>query len=239
MHALRKIITGLGLATTLAVPSSVQAQITQQFTGVNKPVPDGSLSGVTDQHVISAPFNSIGKVTVTLDIVGTGSGAFNGDFYAYLSHGSELAVLLNRPGRRGDNPVGYGDNGFSSVLFDDAATHGDVHRYRLELYADESNAIEPYPSPLTGTWAPDGRTTTPSSTLDTDGRSAYLSVFNGKDPNGTWTLFLADLETVGTATLVSWGLTITPVPEPAEYATIGATGLALLGVWRRRARARK
>lgn len=239
MHALRKTIASLGLAATLAGPSSAMAQITQQFTGVNKPIPDGSLSGVTDQHVISAPFSSIGKVTVTLEIAGTGSGAFNGDFYVHLSHGGDLAVLLNRPGRRSDNPVGYGDNGFSSVLFDDNAVNGDVHRYRLELYGDEFQAITPYPSPLTGTWAPDGRTTTPTSTLDTDGRSAYLNVFQGKDPNGAWTLFLADLETVGTATLLSWSLTITPVPEPAEYATIGATGLALLGAWRRRARARK
>jgi hypothetical protein len=239
MHALRKIITGVGLAAALAGQPSVMAQTIYQFSGINKPIPDGSVSGVTDQQVISVPFTSIGKVVVTLDIAGTGSGAFNGDFYAYLSHGSELAVLLNRPGRRADNPVGYGDSGFSSLVFDADAANGDVHRYRLELYGDEFQAITPYPSPLTGTWAPDGRTTSPASTLDTDPRPADLSIFDHKDPNGKWTLFLADLETIGTATLVRWGLIVSPVPEPAEYATICATSLVVLGVWRRRARARK
>ena len=44
-----------------------------------------------------------------------------------------------------------------------------------------------------GKWVADGRTNRPTEVLDTDARPALLSGFNGLDPNGNWTVFVADV----------------------------------------------
>jgi subtilisin-like proprotein convertase family protein len=81
---------------------------------------------------------------------------------------------------------------------------------------------------LTGTWSTDGRAINPDSVLDISLRSTSLASFNGLDPNGAWTLFVADVSPVGTGRLVSWQLEVTgsSVPEPgsalAGVMTIGA-----------------
>ena len=63
---------------------------------------------------------------MSLDIAGTGDGAFNGDYYAELVNGAGgFAVLLNRAGVSSANSFGYGDNGFNVTLNDTAAQ--DIH----------------------------------------------------------------------------------------------------------------
>ena len=74
--------------------------------------------------------------------------------------------------------------------------------------------------------------------LNTSARTAFLSSFNGLDPNGTWTLFIADVSGGDQSTLVSWELDITAVPEPVTVA-LGIFGglFAFLGaarLWRLR-----
>ena len=56
------------------------------------------------------------------------------------------------------------------------------------------------------------------------------------DPNGLWTLYLADVSPLGESTLVSWGLTIN-VPEPgsAMLVLVGLTAGLLCGSARRHA----
>ena len=185
----------------------------------NLAIPDNSILGVADTQIISMPEGIITGVKLSLNIAGTPavSNAFNGDFYAYLQHASGFTVLLNRTGRTASNPSGYGDSGFD-VTFDDAAVNGDIHSYR--------DSVNPAGGALTGTWQPDGRTTNPNSVLLTDARPALLSSFNGLDPNGAWTLFVADVSPISTGTLKSWtlDLTVTPIPEPG---TIGF-GILLL-----------
>lgn len=67
-----------------------------------------------------------------------------------------------------------------------------------------------------------------------------LSVFNGIDAFGTWTLRISDVASLDTGTLRSWGLDITPVatgaavPEPASIAMFGL-GLLALATSRREA----
>ena len=68
---------------------------------------------------------------------------------------------------------------------------------------------------LMGNWVADGRTNRPTAVLDTDGRPALLNGFNGLDPNGSWTIFVADLVGGDSHTLVSWGLEIMGTEEPS------------------------
>jgi hypothetical protein len=102
--------------------------------------------------------------------------------------------------------------------------------------------IHDVPTPAASTFgtrstyfAADTRTTLPQgdftgSTPAGSGLSGFDTY--GHDANGTWTLFLTDLSGGEVTTLVSWGLDVSVVPEPATWALIifgavaGATVLA-------------
>ena len=172
----------------------------------NVRVPDGSPVGLVSTLDVATPIEHITNLTVTLDMVG----GFNGDLFAYLIHDSGHAILLNRVGKTLANPSGYTDAGFH-VTFDDRAANGDIHNYRLTL---SGHANTPLAGPLTGAWAPDGRDTDPALVLDTDPRPATLSTFDSLDPNGRWTLFIADLDAAYASTLVSWALEIRGTTAP-------------------------
>jgi subtilisin-like proprotein convertase family protein len=214
----------LALLSIQASVLSVQAQVFS-FDGVNKPIPDNLVSGVSDIRSVATANTTIGSISVSLNI--SGDPAFNGDLYVYLQHGTDLAVLLNRSGRTVGNSLGYSDNGYN-VTFNDTAVNGDIHNYRFTLFGNQTTPVDVnYQNALTGTWAPDGRNVSPLTVLDSSTRDATLSAFNSSNPNGEWTLFLSDLSAGGTSTLNSWGLAITSVPEPAATTAIfGALCLA-------------
>jgi subtilisin-like proprotein convertase family protein len=179
---------------------------------VNSVIPDGDFNGIQSSLSLSGIASPITDVNVTLTI----SGGFNGDFYAYLFHNGSSAILLNRVGRTASSGVGYPDAGFglnaSSALFtfDDQGGQ-DAHLYRTFPYTLNGSGQ------LTGTWQADGRAIDPlsaGSVFDSALRSNLLNVFNGADPNGTWSLYVADVSSGGEGTLVNWGLDITTVPEP-------------------------
>lgn len=191
-------------------------------TGTASPgvvIPDNNLSGVASTINLSTAINAITSLTLTLDI----TGGYNGDFYAYLQHGTGFAVLLNRVGRTAGNNYGFADSGFQ-VTFDDAAAT-DIHL-----------ASAGVGNPLIGTYQPDGRNISPFSALDTSPRSAFLTSFTGLDANGGWTLFIADVSPVGIGTLADWSLTVngnalSGVPDGGATLTLLATALAgLLGL---------
>jgi len=46
--------------------------------------------------------------------------------------------------------------------------------------------------------------------------TSLLDSFNGSNPNGDWTLFLADLSGGDDSTLENWQLNIATVPEPSS-----------------------
>lgn len=218
------------MALILCTGGTVMAQSTTTnvtFT-VNQAIPDGNPSGLANTQTLnfgSIPnFSSILDLSVTLNI----SGGFNGDYYAYLVNNTGgFAVLLNRVGKTASNPVGYSDSGFSITLSD--ANPNNVHTY--ETVSNPNGGM------LTGTWAPDGRNVDPSTVLDTSPISATLSSFIGTNPNGQWTLFLADLDYGEQGTLQNWTLTITAVPEPSSVA-LAVLGLGLCVAWRYKARRR-
>lgn len=220
-----KHILPLNLAALLICGSAPAAIVVNWDTGfVNGgAIPDGDLTGWQDTRTLSvAPGQTIGDLNVTVNL----AGGFNGDLYAYLVHDSGFAILLNRVGRTASNPLGYDNTGFGptaggeSFRLDDQAVL-DVHGYQVSYTLNASGQ-------LTGTWQPDGRNIHPLSTglaFDTATRDARLDSFNGLDPNGSWTLYIADVTSGGgLSTVQSWGLEVTAVPEAPP---LGAAALLL------------
>lgn len=188
-------------------------------------IPDGSSSGLARLLTVTGTSQTIVSVVVSVEInAKVGEDAFLGDLYAYLTNGTETAVLLNRPGRTSTAPAGYGDNQPLNVTFSDAATD-DVHNYRFTL---SGNNTTPLIAPLSGTWLPDGRTTDPANVLGSDAPTARLNGFTGKAADGNWTLFVADMSGGGQHVLSSWTITLNTVPEPsALLLTLGAVPMLL------------
>lgn len=56
--------------------------------------------------------------------------------------------------------------------------------------------------------------------VDFNSNAAFQSVYDGTNPNQTWTLFFADRVNGDTTTLNGWSLDITAVPEPTTWAVI-------------------
>lgn len=198
----------------------------------NNEIDDPPGSGIARTINVSASFTQITDIHVTLDIGSPdGFNAWNGDLYAHLSGPSgTLAVLLNQTGVSSLNGAGYGNAGFSITLHD-SLTNPDIHTYQEVSYSLNGSGQ------LTGTWNSDGRALATDST-----RSNPLGAFVGENPNGTWTLLVADLATGNTAKLNSWSLTVegaSAVPEPLST-SVGSSLLLLTGaLLRRRAIRRK
>jgi subtilisin-like proprotein convertase family protein len=192
------VVVGLWVAAPLLPAQTIE---TYTFT-TNRLVPDGNAAGISDLQTLSSGLSTITSLKVRLKIIGD----FNGDLYAYLRHANGFTVLLNRPGKTTNNPEGYADSG-CDVTFQDGAANGDVHLYQAIL--------TPAPgAPLTGGWQPDGRTNDPALVTEADPRVTALANFNGLDPGGGWTLFVADLKSGGTNRLTQWGLDLTGQAAP-------------------------
>lgn len=208
----------IGILLVLLVTLAGRAQVTNLTvnTAVGTTVPDGSLVGLASSANVSGMSGSITNVTVNLNI----TGGFNGDLYCYLlSPQNTMIVLLNRVGLNSTNPFSYDDAGMNITL--SAAGLNNIHNY--QDYAGYSTLIN-----NGSVWAPDQRDVDPQtnvlSAFDTPSGNNF-NALNGSDPNGAWTLFIADVSGGGTSTLVSWGLTVVTVPEPQTWALLGG-GLA-------------
>jgi subtilisin-like proprotein convertase family protein len=222
------------LSFVLTLCWSYWAQANFIETQVNQPIPDGDLSGLASTINLSGLSDPIGNLQVDMNI----SGTYNGDLYAYLTHGSGFVVLLNRVGSTASDNLGYGDGGMN-VTF--SASAPDIHDYRQTLFGNASTALS---GPLTGTWGPDGRAVSPLSVTDADPRTSLLSSFQGQDANGQWTLFVADVSGGDLHQLNSWGLELNApsasVPDSGNTAVLLLVGMAgvSLTAWCRRWAAR-
>ena len=184
-------------------------------------------NGWWDTRSISGLSGTIVSVAVRLHLVEALPEGNNSDLYAYLSHGGQTVILLNRVGRTAANPDGYLDPGMNITLSDSTGT--DVH-----FYGGSGFTV------LTGTWQPDGRDIDPLSTgaaFDSATRQnsgAPLGMFNSMEASGDWTIFFSDQGAAGQSTVASWGLDIEAVPEPVSVALgVFGTTTALLVVGRR------
>jgi subtilisin-like proprotein convertase family protein len=212
----------LALCTAAA---SAQTTTNYNFTfPVNETVPDGNASGLVLTTNLTGMIGAITNVTISLDI----TGGYNGDLYVYLDGpNGGFAVLLNRAGVTSGDAFGYADTGFN-VTFDDSANYDNIHFYQNVGYTLNGGGQ------LTGSWSSDGRAIDPQSnpsTFPTTQPTSVLDSFDGTDPNGTWSLFLADLSGGGQSTLANWRLDIAAVPEPSACALLGIGILLLAWKW--------
>lgn len=217
---MKKILALFILAVTCTAPAQLQTNVFS--TSVNVLIPDANPTGYVSTRLVSGVgvAQYIQSISVSLDI----TGGFNGDLYAYLAFGNSFVVLLNRAGKTASDPYGYDDAGFNITLSDSAAI--DIHNY------GGNGGLQ-----LSGNWRPDGRAVDPQLVLDTDLRQATFSSFTNINPNGTWTLFVADMATGYQSTLVDWSLTIVTVPEPPPARLFALlAGIIAIGRWRLNAR---
>jgi hypothetical protein len=222
-----KLVKLLSVVGSFAIASAVSAQVFTFNYTANSAIPDGDANGVSFVGNVSgvtwpaASPNTGYSTAAFMEIVGSPI-AYNSDYYATLVNNAsgQKAVLLNRVGKgEAGFQFGYGDNGMNIKLKDSAA-NGDIHVYK--------RVTDPLGGILTGTWQPDGRDVQPESVTTGDARNRTLSQFNGVNPNGNWTLFVADVAGgQGNGTITTWGLEFTAVPEPQAFAM--AAGLALMG----------
>jgi subtilisin-like proprotein convertase family protein len=176
---------------------------------LNQYIPDSPAGGVAYSFGFDDTGLQISSITVTLSI----SGGYDGDLYASLSHGSGYAVLLNRVGGSVGNPYGSGSSGFAITL-------------NMGLLNDIHNAGGTPGQPISGSdFSADGRVNYTDTGRDT---AHTLDAFNQVNPQGTWTLFFADLSPGSVSTLNAWSLDITTVPEPVNAALGCLAGIFLL-----------
>ncbi len=217
MNTMKRLMVALGMVIGLAAQAALYTYTWNSGFSGNGAIPDGNPAGWSDTRTLSGISDGIiTDVNVRLEI----SGGYNGDLYGYLVHDSGFAVLLNRIGRTSTDAFGNSGAGMNVTLDDDSAN--DIHMAAYGV--------------LGGTYNVDGRDINPTTVLDGDSRTADLADLTG-NPNGSWTLFLADMAGGDASTLVSWGLDIEAVPEPVTWALIGfgtLVGGANLGRWARR-----
>lgn len=179
----------LGAWQTVSAALYSVGNVNGSGTSLNQTIYDATPSGVSSSLLVSGENWSLSSLTLTLNV----SGGYNGDLYAYLSYNGTLVTLLNRVGTGSGNAIqstyGFSTSGFNNVTLSDAGTGGNIHSVQ-----------------------------TPGSALSYTADGGSLSSFNGTDPNGTWTLFFADLSGGNTSTLNGWSLDVTAVPEPVNVA---------------------
>jgi hypothetical protein len=157
-------------------------------------IPDDNFSGWTDTRTVSGNTGlTVANVQVTLDVVS----GWNGDLYGYLVHDTGFVVLLDRVGKDGLNPFGFGNAGFTAVTLWDGQGHSLI----------QTNGTYGASSPLST-----GNYTSSDGTLHT--------AFDGLAVDGSWSLFLADLSSGDISQITGWTLTITAVPEPTTWAIL-------------------
>jgi len=209
---------------TLAVLSVSAAAMADPWSvvGAGGSVPDNNAGGFTSSANFTGAAGSITGITsVTLQ---TFSHTWVGDLTIWLEHGANRFTLMQRP--RGDatatSTVGDSSNMLGTYTFDV------VSATTIEQAAATSNLTTH--NILAGSYRAAHQTNELATTVGLNDVLSDGSVFNGMDPNGTWTLRITDGAAGDLGTLQGWSAegTYTAVPEPASMAALGLGVAALL-----------
>jgi subtilisin-like proprotein convertase family protein len=209
---MKSLFTNSLLFSFLLTAASPAATTVTETDLTTSAIPDGNVSGVSR----SLTFNDADQTIVSVEVgfqlsASGGSDAYLGDLYIYLTDGTNLVTLFNRPGQDAGLPGGYDDNQSVGINFADTAVN-DFHIYRESVTGD---ADTPLSGPLTGDFQPDGRITDPTLVATGDTRETALADFVGLSADRTFTLFAADLSGGNTHQIDSWSVTLPTVPEPS------------------------
>ncbi len=209
MNTKLKLLAGLATGFALQLCPLAMADpvpITVASGPLNVLIPDNNLSGVASQVNFNSAISQITSVTVTVNVAGAppnDPNAWDGDYVAYLEYDSVLVYLLQNPGTP---PYGSPGNGFN-ITFSDAAGVNP-----LNLTSDPNLNTT---ATISGTYNPAGN----------------LGAFNGLNPNGTWTMFIADTSAGDIGTLTSWSMSVAGLPDSAGTFLLLTIGVGLLGLY--------
>jgi subtilisin-like proprotein convertase family protein len=227
----------------LGSPSALTATAATAATGealhlnsgpLDLAVPDGSLEGIHHTITVSTPMDRVLKATISVQLESHPGGSFAGDLYLTVVHDGRATVLLNRPGRQPGSPFGYSDSGNLAVTFDDTGATTDIHAYRSPLTGSHTTPLAGGLSSLPTLWQSDGRRSDPLTVSLSDPRPARLNEFVDSNPNGAWTLFVADVSGGGAFAVRGWSVDLVAIPEPGAMVLTTALALGIFA-WRRRA----
>ena len=210
-----KIVNTL-LGALLLAGTTAYGTIYRYNSTPNASILDGNPTGIQDSIIVSGAWPTITDVKVFLNV----SGGYNGDLYAYLNLGGTSVILLNRIGTPtttfGSATAGFGN---STHTYENDTTW---YNFKLDDAAGSSihNATGTTGAPVTGSYQPDAA-----------GGTSFGSFASAGSPNGTWSIFFADMAGGNSpSTLAGWGLEITAVPEPVNVALGVFGGVFLAGM---------
>jgi subtilisin-like proprotein convertase family protein len=182
--------TGLGLAA----PASASTVITPTNT-TPMTIPGTGTSGPASDYPATIAVSGAPKGIIDVNVVLTG-----------LSHTfpADIDMLL------------VGPAGQQAEFLSDAGNGTDVTGVNLVL---DQTAAAPLAEPIvSGTFQPtnEGGADPFDAPAPVATGSSSLDVFNGTDPNGTWSLYVMDNASGDTGSLASWGLQITTQDVPVS-----------------------
>ena len=200
----------LSFSAIFLAPPTISAQTTTFSNSTPIIINDGDAATPYPSDILVSGLGPVEKVTVTLS-------GLNHTFP------DDIDILL------------VGPQGQNLIIFSDVGGGPDLSGMSYIITLDDA---APLNVPDTGTLVSGTFKPTNIGAGDPFGPPApapstatTLSVFNGTDPNGTWSLFVLDDAAQDDGSISGgWSLSITAVPEPSTAILFGA-GFVALGVW--------